>query len=207
MGDADSSARTAWGSMNTDPEVRAERHVRIDRPRPGTVGFLSQSGALGLAVMSEPTERRGWACRRSSRSGTRPTSPATTCSLLGRGPANRRHPAVPGVLREPHGGSRASPAEIGRRKPIVAVKSGRSAGGARAAGVAHRRAPRAPRTSRWTRCSGRAGVIRTDTLAEMFDVADAARQPAAAAGRPRRRSSRTRVASGSCAPTRARRTG
>ena len=46
-----------------------------------------------------------------------------------------------------------------------------SAGGQRAAGVAHGRARSPPPTSPWMRCSGRAGVIRTDTLGEMFDVA------------------------------------
>src|SRR3970282_517364 len=60
--------------------------------------------------------------------------------------------------------------EVGRRKPIVAGKSGRSAAGARAA---------ASHTGAWLASSDitvdalfrQAGVIRTDTLEEMFDVA------------------------------------
>ena len=48
-------------------------------PRWGSIGFSSQSGALGLALI-EAAEARGSGSRRSSRSATRPTSPQTTSS-------------------------------------------------------------------------------------------------------------------------------
>jgi acetate---CoA ligase (ADP-forming) len=49
----------------------------------GNIGFSSQSGALGLALLGRPS-RAASDCRPSSRSATRPTSRRTTCSSGGR---------------------------------------------------------------------------------------------------------------------------
>ena len=73
---------------------------------------------------------------------------------------------------------------VGRRKPIVAVKSGRSAAGARAAS-SHTGAL-ASSDAIVDALFRQAGVIRTDTLEELFDVAIAAGEPAGAARQPRR---------------------
>ena len=59
---------------------------------------------------------------------------------------------------------------VGRRKPIVAVKSGRSAAGARAA-ASHTGALLAASDVTVDALFRQSGVIRTDTLEEMFDVA------------------------------------
>jgi acyl-CoA synthetase (NDP forming) len=60
--------------------------------------------------------------------------------------------------------------EVSRAKPIVAVKSGRSAAGARAA-ASHTGALLAASDVTVDALFRQAGVIRTDTLEEMFDVA------------------------------------
>jgi acetate---CoA ligase (ADP-forming) len=60
--------------------------------------------------------------------------------------------------------------EVARTKPIVAVKSGRSPAGARAAG-SHTGALLAASDVTVDALFRQAGVIRTDTLEEMFDVA------------------------------------
>ena len=60
--------------------------------------------------------------------------------------------------------------EVGRRKPIVAVKSGRSVAGQRAA-ASHTGALLAASDATVDALFRQAGVIRTDTLEEMFDVA------------------------------------
>ncbi|HYF11001.1 MAG TPA: acetate--CoA ligase family protein, partial [Actinomycetota bacterium] len=60
--------------------------------------------------------------------------------------------------------------EVGRRKPIVVVKSGRSAAGARAA-ASHTGALLAASDVTVDALFRQSGVIRTDTLEEMFDVA------------------------------------
>src|SRR5205823_6431000 len=59
---------------------------------------------------------------------------------------------------------------IGRSKPIVAVKSGRSGAGARATS-SHTGALIAASDVTVDALFRQAGVIRTDTLAELFDVA------------------------------------
>src|SRR4029434_5257888 len=58
--------------------------------------------------------------------------------------------------------------EVARRKPIVAVKAGRSAAGTRAA-PSHS-AALASRDVAVDALFEQAGVIRTETLAELFDV-------------------------------------
>ena len=75
--------------------------------------------------------------------------------------------------------SGASPAGSARAKPIIAVKSGRSAAGARAA-ASHTGALWRRRTSTVDALFAQAGVIRTDTVGELFDVGDGARRAAAA---------------------------
>ena len=72
---------------------------------------------------------------------------------------------------------------VGKRKPILAVKSGRSAAGARASS-SHTGALVAASDVTVDALFQQAGVIRTDTLAELFDVACAARR----ASRPPRAS-------------------
>ena len=72
---------------------------------------------------------------------------------------------------------------MGRTKPIVAVKSGRSAAGARATS-SHTGALIAASDVTVDALFEQAGVIRTDTLAELFDVASLlANQPVPAGGR------------------------
>jgi acetate---CoA ligase (ADP-forming) len=60
--------------------------------------------------------------------------------------------------------------DVGRRKPIIAVKSGRSAAGARAAS-SHTGALLASSDVTVDALFRQSGVIRTDTLEEMFDAA------------------------------------
>src|SRR5437773_10063097 len=59
---------------------------------------------------------------------------------------------------------------VGRKKPIVVVKSGRSAAGARATS-SHTGALIAASDVTVDALFQQAGVIRTDTLAELFDIA------------------------------------
>src|SRR3977135_40199 len=59
---------------------------------------------------------------------------------------------------------------VGRKKPIVVVKSGRSAAGARASS-SHTGALLAASDVTVDALFRQAGVIRTDTLGELFDVA------------------------------------
>ena len=90
-------------------------------------------------------------------------------AVLGPRPRDRRHPPLPRVVREPAQVRRASPAGSARNKPILAVKSGRSSAGTRAA--ASHTAALASSDVATDALFRQAGVVRVDTLAELLDTA------------------------------------
>ena len=94
--------------------------------------------------------------------------------------------------------------EVARERPIVAVKSGRSAAGTRAA--SSHSASLASLDVGIDALFAQTGVIRVDTLEQMFDVVGAAVEPAGAARDHASAWSPTRAVRASCSPTRARRT-
>ena len=120
-----------------------ERHLRAARAPAGAASrFSSQSGALGLALLEEAGCARARAARRSSPSATRRTSRRTTCSSTGRTtrrPRCRCSTSSPSATRA---SLRASRGAWRARKPILAMKSGTTRAGARAAELAHRGARR-----------------------------------------------------------------
>ncbi len=129
---------------------------------------MSQSGALGIAVITWP-RRSASACPRSCRSATRRRVRQRPALLLGHGPRTE----VVLLYLESFGNPRRFAdlaRRIGRRKPIVVVKSGRSQAGRRAAS-SHTGALLAASDNAVDALLARVGVIRTDTLEEMFDVA------------------------------------
>ena len=90
-------------------------------------------------------------------------------------------------------------ARVGGRKPVLALKSGVSSAGARAA--ASHTAALAGSEAAVDALFHEAGVIRSGTLEELLEVGERPRPRAAAAGAARRRRSRTPAGSGSSAPT------
>ena len=164
---------------------------------------MSQSGGLGIAIIEAAEPARASGCRRSSRSATRPICRATTCSSTGsrtRAPRSRCSTSSRSATR---GSSPGSPAEFARRKPLLAVKSGRSAAGARATS-SHTGALLSASDVTVDALFEQAGVIRTDTMHELFDVAAAADGAAASRAATASRSSPTPAARASCARTPAR---
>ena len=157
------------GVMNTDPAVRLNATFAPRFPPQGRIGFLSQSGALGLAVIDHAIARDlglssfvsiGNKADLSSNDMLRywETDPRTDVILL---------------YLESFGNARKF-ARITRRitrtKPIVAVKSGRSIAGSRATS-SHTGALVATSDAAVDALFRHAGVIRTETLEELFDVA------------------------------------
>ena len=130
---------------------------------------MSQSGALGLAVMQQAT---ALGMGLSSFVSVGNKADVSGNDLLAYWDEDPRTDVVLLYL-ESLGNPRrfASYARrIGRRKPIVAVKSGRSAAGARATS-SHTGALLAANDTAADALFRQHGVIRTDTLEEMFDVA------------------------------------
>ena len=93
---------------------------------------------------------------------------------------------------------------VARTKPIVAVKSGRSAAGARATS-SHTGALISASDVTVDSLFEQAGVIRTDTLARTVRRGFAAREPAGARRQARRDRDERRAVRASCARTHARR--
>lgn len=170
------------GIVNTDPEIRLNGTFATVYPPPGRVGFLSQSGALGLAVMRYATEL-GLGLSSFVSVGNRADISAT--DLIAYWDEDERTDVIL-LYIESIGDPRRFghlAREVGRSKPIVVVKSGRSAAGARAA-ASHTGALLAASDVTVDALFRQSGVIRTDTLEQMFDVATVlANQPAPAGDR------------------------
>ncbi|MGH2640936.1 MAG: GNAT family N-acetyltransferase [Actinomycetota bacterium] len=157
------------GVVNTDPEVALNGTFATIAPEAGSVGFLSQSGAVGLAVMSE-TRRRDIGLSSFVSIGNK--ADISGNDMLSYWEDDARTNVVLLYLESFGNPRRFShlARRIGKRTPIVAVKSGRTQAGQRAAG-SHTGSLIATSDLTVDALFRENGVIRTDTLAEMFDVA------------------------------------
>jgi len=157
------------GALNTGPEVRLDATFAARSPLPGRVGFLSQSGGLGIAMI-EAADRLGLGLSSFVSVGNK--ADISGNDLLQYWERDVETDVVLLYL-ESFGNPRRF-ARIARRvsavKPIVAVKSGRSAAGARA-GASHTGALVSASDVTVDALFRQAGVIRTDTMHELFDVA------------------------------------
>ena len=170
------------GIVNTDDEVRLNGTFATVYPPQGNVGFLSQSGALGLAVMQHAM---AIGLGLSSFVSVGNKADISGNDLVAYWAEDPRTDVILLYLESfgnPRRFGRLARA-VGRAKPIVAVKSGRSAAGQRAA-ASHTGALLAASDVTVDALFEQAGVIRTDTLEEMFDVATIlAKQPVPAGDR------------------------
>jgi len=157
------------GVVNTDPDVDLNGTFATVAPEAGSVGFLSQSGAVGIAVMSE-TGRRGIGLSSFVSVGNK--ADISGNDMLSYWEDDARTNVVLLYLESFGNPRRFShlARRIGTHKPIVAVKSGRTQAGQRAAG-SHTGSLVATSDLTVDALFRENGVIRTDTLAEMFDVA------------------------------------
>jgi acetyl coenzyme A synthetase (ADP forming)-like protein len=170
------------GYLNTDPDVLLDATFASSWPLPGRVGFLSQSGALGLAVIDATSRLR---LGLSSFVSVGNKADVSGNDLICYWEADPNTDVILLYL-ESFGNPRRF-AHIARRvtrsKPIVAVKSGRSSAGSRATS-SHTGALLAASDSAVDALFHQTGVIRTDTLEEMLDVANVlANQPLPAGDR------------------------
>ncbi len=157
------------GLINLDPEVRLNATFSPTVPTMGRVGFLSQSGALGLAII-EHANRLGLGLSSFVSIGNKADlSGNDFLQYWEDDPAC----AVIALYLESVGNPRKFARiarRVGRTKPIIAVKSGRSAAGARATS-SHTGALLGAADVTVDGLFHQAGVVRTDTLGEFFDVA------------------------------------
>jgi acetyl coenzyme A synthetase (ADP forming)-like protein len=157
------------GVFNTAPDVGLNATFAARAPLPGRVSFLSQSGGLGIAIV-EAAQRLGLGLSSFVSVGNKADISGNDLLQFW-----ERDAATDVVLLylESFGNPRRF-ARIARRvsatKPIVAVKSGRSPAGARA-GASHTGALVSSSDVTVDALFRQAGVIRTDTMHELFDVA------------------------------------
>jgi acetyl coenzyme A synthetase (ADP forming)-like protein len=156
------------GILNTDPAVQLNGTFSPIYPPAGRVAFSTQSGALGLAIL-DYVKRINLGISTFASIGNK--ADVSGNDLIQYWAQDDRTDVILLYL-ESFGNPKKFgqiARRVGRRKPIVAVKAGRSTAGARAAS-SHTGA-RATSDALVDTLLKQAGVIRTHTLEELFDVA------------------------------------
>ncbi|MDP9239930.1 MAG: GNAT family N-acetyltransferase [Actinomycetota bacterium] len=156
------------GIANAGPGVSLNATFCATLPPAGGIALMSQSGAVGIAALRYAA-RTGVGISSFVSAGNKPdVSGNDLLCYWERDPRT----TVCALYLESFGNPRKFAriaARVGRTKPIIAVKSGRSASGAR--GVASHTAAAATPDITVDSLFAQAGVIRVDTLAELLDVA------------------------------------
>jgi len=157
------------GVINTHDDVRMNATFSPNAPIQGNVGFLSQSGALGLAVIEYANSLNLGLSTFISIGNKADLSGNDFIQFWADDPATDVIALYLESLGNPRKFARIT-RRVGRQKPILAVKSGRSSAGARATS-SHTGALLGASDVTVDALFKQAGVIRTDTLGEFFDVA------------------------------------
>jgi len=156
------------GVINTDPAIRLNTTFAPSQPPIGNMAFFTQSGALGVAVIDEAS-RLGIGLSGFVSAGNKIDISGN--DLLQYWEQDDRTDVI--LLYLESFGNPQRFAEIARRvsrrKPIIAVKGGRSSAGARAA-ASHTAALASPDVS-VDALFHQSGVIRVASLEQLFDVA------------------------------------
>ncbi|HZT05879.1 MAG TPA: acetate--CoA ligase family protein [Chloroflexota bacterium] len=157
------------GIANTDPNVRLNATFGPIRAPAGPVAFMSQSGALGLAAMDYAASRGIGISSFLSVGNKADISGNDALSYWESDPKTKVILLYLESFGNPRRFARVA-RRVGKTKPIAVVKSGRSVAGARATS-SHTGAMLAASEITVDALFHQAGVIRTNTLEELFDVA------------------------------------
>ncbi|HSO98051.1 MAG TPA: GNAT family N-acetyltransferase, partial [Solirubrobacteraceae bacterium] len=156
------------GVLNTAPEVSLNATFAPHRATPGRVGFMSQSGGVGIAII-EAAGRLGIGLSSFVSVGNRADLSGNDFLCYWEQDAGTDLALMYlESFGNPRKFARIAP-RFARRKPLLAVKSGRSPAGARATS-SHTGALLAVSDVTVDALFEQAGVIRTDTLHELFGV-------------------------------------
>jgi acyl-CoA synthetase (NDP forming) len=157
-----------FGVINTDPTIGLKGIFSPIEPGRGTVAFGSQSGALGVVI---PDLLRRWQIGLSSFVSIGNKADVGENDLLlhwEHDPATRLIALYLESIQDPRGFLEHA-GRISRAKPIVVVKAGRTGAGRRAA--SSHTAALASQDAAADALFHQAGVIRAETLEELFDIA------------------------------------
>jgi acyl-CoA synthetase (NDP forming) len=156
------------GLVNTAPEVSLNATFAEVTPRPGALAIAAQSGAVGIAVL-EHAGRTGLGISEFVSLGNKVDVSGNDVLLHWWGDPRT---TVIGLYLESFGNPRkfgGLARMIGRTKPILVVKGGRSVGGRRA-GASHTAAAATPETA-VDALFAQSGVLRMDTIEELVETA------------------------------------
>ncbi|MGH8915679.1 MAG: GNAT family N-acetyltransferase, partial [Acidimicrobiia bacterium] len=156
------------GLLNTAPSVRLNGTFAPVYPPAGNVAMSSQSGALGIAILDYATRNNIGISQFVSVGNKADVSGNDLILAWEDDPATDVITLYLESFGNPKKFSRLA-RRIGRRKPIIAVKSGRSAAGSRAAS-SHTGALASSDVAVQA-LFRQAGVIRVDTIDQLFDAA------------------------------------
>jgi acetyl coenzyme A synthetase (ADP forming)-like protein len=155
------------GVINADAAVRMNATFAPTPAQPGGLGFVSQSGALGVAILNVAADLGIGFTQFVSMGNKVDVSGNDLLEHFEHDPATR----VIAMYLESFGNPRRFTTiakRVARRKPIVVVKSGRTAAGARAAS-SHTGALAGPDVT-VSAFLEQCGVVRAGSIEEMFDV-------------------------------------
>jgi acetyl coenzyme A synthetase (ADP forming)-like protein len=157
------------GVISTNPHVRLNATFAPIPPLAGSIGFMSQSGGLGLAIMDYAGALGLGFSTFVSVGNKSDISGNDLITYWEQDPRTNLILLYLESFGNPRKFSRIA-RRVARTKPMIAVKSGRSPAGARATS-SHTGALLAASDVTVDALFRHSGVIRTDTLEEMFDVA------------------------------------
>ncbi len=156
------------GVLNTDPEHSMNATFAPTMPPPGPVSFLSQSGALGVTILDYAAEY-GIGVRNFISVGNKPdVSGNDVLEYWEADPGTRVILMYLETFGNPRRFTRIA-RRVGRKKPIIVVKSGRTLAGARAAS-SHTGAL-SGKDSAAEALLDQCGVLRANSVEELFDLA------------------------------------
>ncbi|HUT77004.1 MAG TPA: acetate--CoA ligase family protein [Polyangia bacterium] len=169
------------GVINTDADVHLNASFSRLTPPSGPIAFVTQSGALGESMLELAAERGTGISKFCSIGNRVDVDAVDLVTYWGADPNTRVIAMYVESFFDPR---RFVPEarRVARDKPIIAVKAGRTAAGARAA-LSHT-GSMVGRDISYDALFEECGIIRVGSVTELFDVAAAlAEQPAAAGPR------------------------
>jgi len=156
------------GIINADPEVRLNASFSRVFPPRGNIAFLSQSGAMGLVILEYASDLNMGISGFVSVGNRADISSNDLLQYWEDDPATRVILLYLESFGNPHKFSRIAK-RVSAKKPIVVVKSGTTLVGSRAAS-SHTGALATPEVVS-DALFRQAGIIRVDSIEELFDVA------------------------------------
>ena len=156
------------GLLNMNPDVRLNASFSPIVPPAGHVALSSQSGALGIAILGLAAERHVGLSTFVSVGNKADVSGNDLLEYWEEDPGTRVILLYLESFGNPRRFARIA-RRVARNKPIVALKAGRTRAGSRAAGS--HTAALAARDAAVDALFHQSGVIRAETIDEMFDIA------------------------------------